>query len=98
MRTMPPERRSAATSSICDLVSAPAIVQCFTFRTTEQLSRVHHGRLRDFLAAEHAGDLRHALFGIVETADSRACVSAGILFPYKKMRGSKAGDLRQMGN
>ncbi len=54
------------------------------------------GRLRDLFPAEHAGDLRNPLLGIVEPPDSRARVPAGVLFPDEEVRGGEAGDLRQM--
>src|SRR5207253_3680404 len=98
MRTIPPERRSAATSSSCALVGAPPIAQRFTFCTIEQLARVHDCGRRNFLAAEHPGNFSHAFFSVIETADARARMSAGIFFPNEEVRRREAGDLRQMGD
>src|SRR5437667_7791056 len=93
---MPPARRSAATSSSCASVGAPPIAQRFTFCTIEQLARVHDCGRRNFLAAEHSRNFRHTLFSIIETADARARMPAGIFFPNEEVRRREAGDLRQM--
>src|SRR5260370_3633550 len=95
-RTVTPERKSDAISSSCDSVGAPAICHRFTFRSTQQLSCVRDRRRLNFLAAQHARDLRHALLGIIESPDARARMAAGVLFPDEEVRRREARDLWKM--
>lgn len=57
---------------------------------------MHDGRSGDLLASQHPGNLRHPLLGIIQAADTRERMAAGIFFPHKKMRRGEAGDLRKM--
>src|SRR6266566_4842433 len=98
MSTTPPARRSCATSSICASDGAPAIAHRFTFRTFEQLTRVRDGRCCDLFAAKHPGDLFDALLGVVEAANARPCMFAGVFLPDEEVGRREAGDLRKMGD
>src|SRR5207248_1300587 len=64
--------------------------------TVEQFAGVHDRRLRNLLAAEHACNLRDALFAVVELPDPCTRMSAPLFLPYEKVRRSEARDLRQM--
>src|SRR4051812_27152502 len=67
----------------------------FSLRLLEQLLRMDNGAGRDRLTAEHPRDLGNAFLVLVETADTRTRVSAGVFFPDVEMRRAEAGDLRK---
>src|SRR5207253_3449823 len=50
------------------------------------------------LAAEHPRQLLHAFLVVVEPADARARVAAGVFLPDDEVRRGEAGDLRQVGD
>src|SRR6266849_1516858 len=95
-RTIPPDRSSAAISSSCASVGAPATCHRFTFRPTQQLARVHDRGRRDLFSPQHSRDLLDPFLALVETTNASARVTAGIFFPNEKVRRCEARDLWEM--
>src|SRR5712691_548483 len=90
-------RRAAAASARRRRASAsragpgPRLARAF-----EQLACVEDGGRGDLLTAEHSRQLGDALLVLVEPADARARLAAGVLFPNEEVNVRAAGDLRQV--